>query len=159
MKSLAAALRRGAELAAAAMFAVMFGAFLLQIFMRYVVNRPLDWSLEVSLIAYLWIVFWCAAFLVRDRDHVAFTMIYAAAPPAWKRGLAIISLVAAAGLFALALPATFDFVSFMGIDVTWALELRFDLVFSVYLIFVVAVILRSGLRLYSLLGPGWRDHL
>ena len=159
MTSLLAWLRRGAELVAAVLFATMFGAFVLQVFMRYVVNQPLTWSLEVCLIAYLWIVFWGAAFLVRERDHVAFNMLYVSAPPAVRRGLAILATLAIGGSFVAAFPATYDFVSFMSIDRTWVLEIRFDLVFSVFMLFMVAVILRSGLTLRHLLSRSWREHI
>ena len=150
-------LRRSAELVAAALFATMFGAFLLQVFMRYVVNRPLEWSLEVCLIAYVWIVFWGAAFLITERDNVAFNMLYTAAPAPVRRVLAILSAALIGVVFIAALPATYDFVSFMAIDRTWALELRFDLVFSVFLLFMIAVIVRSALQLRGLLSRRWRD--
>ena len=65
-------LGRGAELVGAAIFATMFGAFLLQIFMRYVVNQPLGWTLELCMITYIWLVFWACAFLLKERDHIAF---------------------------------------------------------------------------------------
>ena len=55
----------GAELVGAALFATMFGAFLLQIFMRYAVRNPLGWTLELCMIAYLLLVFWGGAFLTR----------------------------------------------------------------------------------------------
>ncbi len=159
MRKLAATLQRGAELAAAAMFAAMFGAFVLQVFMRYVVNRPLEWTLEACLIAYLWIVFWGAAFLVRERDHVAFNLVYAGVAPPLRRVLAIVGSALIGAAFVAAFPATWDFVRFMRIDSTWVLELRFDLVFSVFLVFMLAVIVRAVVRVFALLGPRWRAHL
>jgi TRAP-type C4-dicarboxylate transport system permease small subunit len=56
----------------ASLLAVMFGSFLLQVFMRYVVSRPLEWTLEVCLIAYLWFVFWSLGFLLNEREQVPF---------------------------------------------------------------------------------------
>ena len=53
------------------------------------------------------------------------------------------------GAFAAALPATFDFVKFMGIDTTWVLELRFDLVFSVFIVFMVAHLPRVWRRYHG----------
>ena len=61
MTSLGAKLKRFAELAAAAMFAAMFGAFMIQIVSRYVFNAPVSWSLEICSIAYVWVVFWSPA--------------------------------------------------------------------------------------------------
>ena len=61
--------------------------------------------------------------------------------------------------FVAALPASFDFVSFMAIDTTWVLEIRFDLVFSVFILFMIAVIVRAGLRMARLLREGWQNEL
>lgn len=159
MRSLLARLERGAELVAALLFATMFGAFVLQVFMRYVVNRPLEWTLEVCLIAYVWIVFWSGAFLVREREHVAFNLVYAGVRPRARRVLAVLIALATGVGFAAALPATFDFVKFMGIDTTWVLELRFDVVFSVFLAFMVAVVVRAVMRVRELLSKDWQDAL
>ena len=156
---LRAGLQGAADVVGALLLAAMFGAFLLQVFMRYVVNRPLEWSLEVCLIAYLWFVFWSLAFLLNERQHVAFGLVYDHAAPPVRRVLAIISVALIASLFLAALPGTYDFVSFMAVDQTWVLHLRFDLVFSVFLLFMVAVIVRSLRRLGRLLGRDWRDAL
>ena len=159
MESVARRLRRGAEIVAALLFAVMFGAFVLQVFMRYVVNRPLEWTLEVCLIAYVWIAFWSAAFLVDERDHVAFNLLYSGVRPGARRVLAVLTALVIGAGFSIALPATFDFVTFMGIDTTWVLELRFDVVFSVFIVFMVAVIARAAMRLRRLLSRRWKDAL
>ena len=153
------ALRSASELVGALLLAAMFGAFILQVFMRYVVGRPLEWSLEVCLITYVWFVFWTLALLVREQEHVAFSLFYQSAPAPVQRVLAIVSTLLIAGFFVAALPATFDFISFMAIDSTWVLHLRFDLVFSVFLLFMVAVIWRGLRRLLALLGPDWRVQL
>ena len=152
-------LRRGAELVAAALFAAMFGTFVLQVFMRYVFNMPLQWSLEFDLIVYIWIVFWGAAFLVPPKEHISFNLIYDNVPPRLQRGLAIIGILLIGVAFVIALPATFDFVTFMAIESTPVIRWRFDFVFSVFLFFMVALIARLAWRLVSLLRPGWREHL
>lgn len=152
-------LRRGAELVAAALFAAMFGTFVLQVFMRYVFNMPLQWSLEFDLIVYIWIVFWGAAFLVPPKEHISFNLIYDNVPLRLRRGLAIIGILLIGVAFVIALPATFDFVTFMAIESTPVIRWRFDFVFSVFLFFMVALIARLAWRLVSLLRPGWREHL
>jgi len=156
---LRALLKGAAEAVGGLLLAVMFGAFLLQVFMRYVINRPLEWTLEVCLIAYLWFVFWSLAFLLNEREHIAFGLLYDQAAPPVRRVLAIISVALIASLLLAALPGTYDFIRFMAIDRSWVLHLRFDLVFSVFLLFMVAVIVRSLRRLGRLLGRDWRDAL
>ena len=80
-----AALGRGAETAGVALFGAMFVTFLLQVFFRYVLNRPLGWTDELTLLLYPWTVFWACAFLVPLRAHVSFDLAYAAAPPPTSR--------------------------------------------------------------------------
>lgn len=162
MRRVGALLKRGAELVSVALLTAMFGAFLLQVFSRYVLNAPLGWTVEACVVFYLWTVFWTAAFLLRERDHVAFTMFSDAVPPPARRVMAI----AAAGLvglaFAAALPAIVDYVAFMRIDSTPVMRIRFDFVYAIFPVFAAAVTLRSALALRRLLGRGWRretgDH-
>jgi hypothetical protein len=47
----------------------------------------------------------------------------------------------------------------MAVDSTRVLHLRFDLVFSVFLVFMVAVIVSSFRQLGRLLGRNWREYL
>ncbi|MFQ5972372.1 MAG: TRAP transporter small permease [Alphaproteobacteria bacterium] len=159
MKRLRELLYKGAELVAAALFAAMFGTFLLQVFMRYVFNLPLQWSLEFDLVVYIWIVFWAAAFLVRGRDHIAFNLVYDGSPPAARRVMGILGGLIVAATFIVALPATYDFVSFMAIESTPVVRWRFDIVFSIFVVFVVAIILRSLRLLWRLVGRDWRRHI
>lgn len=159
MRAWAGRLRKWAELLAAVGFALMFAIFLLQIFMRYVINRPLGWTLEACLIAYLWVVFWGAAFLLREDDHVAFNLLYHGVPDSARRWLAVLIAAVIGIVFLAAVPATYDFVRFMSIESSSVLEIRLDLVFSVFLLFMVAVIVRSALRVRRLCQARWRHYL
>ena len=50
------------------MLAVMFAAFLVQIVFRYPLNFPIGWTNELSVILWLWLVLFGAAFVVtRER--------------------------------------------------------------------------------------------
>src|SRR5687768_18571520 len=125
MQSLRARLRYFAELVAAIMFVNMFAAFLLQVFTRYILNDPVAWTQEFVLIAYIWIVFWCAAFLLRERDHITFDMLSGSLPPGPRRILAIVLTAIVAVAFAAALPGVFDYVSFMKIERSPVMGIRF----------------------------------
>ncbi len=131
---------------AVGLLAAMFISFILQIFYRYVINEPLSWTLEACLLTWLWLVFWGAAFLLHDRDHVRFDIFYAGAGPGARRLFALISALAIVAGFAGAFPATFDFISFMSIESSSSLGIRLDHVFAAYLLFAVAVIIRYALR-------------
>jgi TRAP-type C4-dicarboxylate transport system permease small subunit len=154
-----ARLRFMAELVAALLFVAMFAGFLLQVFTRYVLNDPVAWTQEFVLIVYIWIVFWCAAFLLGERDHIKFDMLSAALPPARRRVLAV-ALSALMGVaFLMALPGTVDYVTFMSIEKSPVLGIRFDLLYSIFVVFVVAVAAGAAMRVVRLLRGSWREEL
>ncbi len=74
-------LRNRADNVAVGLLTAMFVSFILQIFFRYVVNKPLSWTLEANLLTWRWTVFWVSAFLLPDRDHVRFDAIYVSVRP------------------------------------------------------------------------------
>jgi len=61
-------LRRRADNVAVALIATMFVSFLLQIVFRYVLNRPLGWSEEVTVLCWVWVILWGSSFIVADED-------------------------------------------------------------------------------------------
>ena len=134
--------RRRAEDLLAAMLAVMFLAFLVQIVFRYLLNFPMGWTSELTVIAWLWGVLWGAALVVREREEVRFDLLYGALGPRARRVAGICTGVAIVALYAMSLPATVDYVRFMKVERTAYLKIRFDRLFSVYVLFVVAVIVR-----------------
>ena len=137
-------LRRRAEDVLAAMLAVMFLAFLVQIVFRYLLNFPVGWTSEVSIIAWLWGVLWGAAFVVKEREEVRFDLLYGAFSARARRIAGIVTGIGILGLYALSVPATLDYVRFMKVERTAYLKIRFDYLFSIYAVFVVAIILRYG---------------
>ncbi len=135
-------LARRAENVLAAMLAVMFVAFLLQIAFRYLVGLPIGWTHELSVILWVWLVLWGAAFVIREREEIRFDIIYGAVGPGPRRIMALVTAAALIALYLISLPATVDYVSFMKVERTAYLKIRFDLLFSIYVVFVVAVVIR-----------------
>lgn len=154
-----AALGRGAETAGVALFGAMFVTFLLQVFFRYVLNRPLGWTDELTLLLFPWSVFWACAFLVPLRAHVSFDLLYTAAPSGGRRLLAGLAAAILAGLFLCALPATLDFVRFMARERTPVLGWRYDLLFACFPLFLMAVAARAALHLRALARRGWESQV
>ena len=152
-------LERAAELVSAALFMTLFIVFCIQVFMRYVVGKPVGWTLELTLILFIWITFWNAALLLHERDHVAFDLIYVESPPGVRRILALLGTGAVVAAFAVSFLPSLDYVTFMKIERTWVLDIRFDLVFSCYVVFLAGVIGFGLYRLAGLLGRRWREHL
>lgn len=159
MAALSRAARVIAENVAAAMLAVMFCAFMLQIITRYVLNNPLGWTLEVCLTAWLWLVLWGGGLILQERDHVRFDILYQGVRPGIRRIFAIVSALALIAAVATALPASLDYITFYEIKSSSTLGIRLDYVFSVYAIFSVALIVRYAVRLWHLLRGADVDKL
>ncbi|WP_159591192.1 TRAP transporter small permease [Chelativorans xinjiangense] len=146
--------RKFAEIVAVGLLTAMFASFLLQVFMRYVVNHPLGWTSEACVILYIWAVFWTSAFLLEEREHITFSILSDALAPRPRWVLSLIGHAVLAVAFASALPAIVDYIAFMKIDSTPITRIRFDYVFSIFAVFAVAVVIRSVLALYRTLRDG-----
>lgn len=131
-----------AENILAAMLVGMFAAFLLQIISRYILNWPIGWTNEISVILWIWIVLFGAAFVVREEEEIRFDLIYGSVGPGARRVMTLISAAAIIVIYGMSFPAVFDYVTFMKVESTAYLKIRFDWLFSIYLVFVVAVIAR-----------------
>jgi TRAP-type C4-dicarboxylate transport system permease small subunit len=134
------------------LLAAMFFTFILQVFMRYVVGNPLGWTLEASLIVYLWLIFWFCGFLIKDEEQVYFDVIYAAVRPKTRRIFDIVTGTIIVLALAISYPATVDYVTFMKVEKTGATQIRLDYVFSIFIIFMPFIIIRGGIRLFHLIS-------
>ena len=140
--ALARWLRRRAENIAAFLLLAMFLCFVLQIAARYVFNYPLGWTEEVSVLAWIWCTLWGAAFVLRERDEVRFDIIYSAVSKTTRCVFTVLTGVATIALFAIALPAVVAYVTFLKVERSAYLGIRLDYLYSIYVVFSVAVILR-----------------
>jgi TRAP-type C4-dicarboxylate transport system permease small subunit len=135
-------LARRAENVLVAMLGAMFAVFILQIVFRYLLNLPIGWTHEISVILWLWIVLFGAAFVTRETDEIRFDILYGSAGPRMRRIMAVITATALVVLYTLSLPAMADYVTFMKVERTAYLKLPFNWVYSIYLAFAVAAIAR-----------------
>lgn len=144
---------------AAAIFALLFVTFIVQVGARFLFARPLAWSDELVVILYIAMVFWSAATLLKEREHVMFDLVYAALPPWGRRVMALVGVVLMAGLMGTLLPYAFDYVRFMNREPTAVLGVPFSWVFAPFLVFVLAVVLMYLLKGWKLLRNGWQEQL
>jgi len=142
IRSIAGWLYRRGENLIVIMIGVMFAAFLLQVIFRYLLNWPTGWSNELTVVLWIWIVLFGAAFVVREEEEIRFDLLYGAVGPYVRRVMILLSAVSLIGLYAYSFPAVYDYVTFMKVQKTAYLKIRFDWLFSIYVIFVVAIIAR-----------------
>jgi TRAP-type C4-dicarboxylate transport system permease small subunit len=141
---LVAWLQRRADDVAVALIGIMFVSFLLQIVFRYVLNRPLAWTEEVTVLCWLWVVLWGASFIVADADEVRFDILYNLVSPRTRRVLTIVASLAMIALMAASVPASWRYVGFMRREHSAALGMRFDYLYSIYVLFALVCIVRQA---------------
>jgi TRAP-type C4-dicarboxylate transport system permease small subunit len=151
--------QESADFVSAILFAVVFVGFVVQVTSRYAFRNPLGWSSEAIMIVFMWAFFWAAAFSVPLRGHISLDIVYNLLPPQGRRWASIAQLAAIAVVFALALPATWDYVYFMRRIPTGALEIPFIYVFTAFPVFMAAIIVRATVRVVGLLLPGWERRI
>jgi len=137
-------LRRRAENVAVILIATMFASFIIQIVARYVFNRPFAWTEELSVLCWLWVVLWGAAFVLTDSEEVRFDIIYGIVPNNVRRAFTLITGVALIVLYAISLPASWKYVAFMHREHSAYLRIPFNILYSIFIIFAVASIVRHA---------------
>ena len=142
-------LAKGAEAVAVAMLAAMFLAFIIQIVFRYALNFPVGWTHELSVVLWIWLVLWGAAFVLRESEEIRFDLIYGAVGDGTRRIMCLVTAAGLVGLYLVSLPAVADYVAFMRVQRTAYMKIRFDWLYVIYVIFAVAAIARY-------LWLGWR---
>ena len=158
----AAHARSAANLVAGLMFAAVFLIFNYKIITRYLGHNEAVWADEVSVILFIWIIFWASAFLVPDREQITFDLIYRHVGDRTKRWMALPpGWCWIGGIFAFALPGWPDRLAilFLWRERTPVLNLRLDYVYACFGIFLVAVVARSVWGFVKLLGPNWRRSI
>ena len=141
---------RRAENVAAAMLAVMFFAFVVQIVFRYVFNFPVGWTSELTVIMWLWLVLWGAAFVVKESEEIRFDLLSGSVGRRPRIVMGIVAGVALFVLYAASLPASWSYVTFMKVEKTAYLKIPMNWLFSIYILFLVAILVRYAWLLWHL---------
>lgn len=143
-------MRRRAENVVAGMLGVMFVCFLVQIVFRYFFNFPIGWTSELSVVMWLYMALIGSAFWLKESEEIRFDLISGALPPIGRRVVGLVVAVATVILFGMALPATIKYVAFMKVESSSYLKIRLDILYSVYVVFAVAIIVRYLWAIVSL---------
>jgi C4-dicarboxylate transporter DctQ subunit len=159
-RSIVAWLQRRAENVAALMLAVMFLAFLVQIVFRYFFNFPVGWASELTVALWLWLVLWGASFVVKEHEEIRFDLLTGAVGRRARIAMGIVVAAALVVLYGMAFKASLDYVTFMKVEKSSYLKVRMDWMYSIFIVFMVAILARYLWLLWQLLrgrDPGEAD--
>ncbi len=76
---------------------------------------------------------------MRDVDIIRLDILHAAMPAPVQRAMDVISNTLCAGILLWSLPPSIDYISFMEIERSAYLRISFDVLFSIYIPFVIVV--------------------
>jgi TRAP-type C4-dicarboxylate transport system permease small subunit len=144
-------LQRGANAIGAGLFATLFLVFMVQIVARFGFNRPLPWTDEAAVMLYVWVILWAAAFIVPEREHVMFDLVWNAVGPRTRKAMRLAGHAMIGGLAAWALPACWDYVLFMRREGTPVLGVPFMWVFAPFVMLLAALVVRSVVGIWRAL--------
>ena len=129
-----------------AVFVVLFLAFLINVFFRYVVKSPQNWTFELSINAFVVVGLLGACAAYRTEDHVVFDLLYTRLNSKGQNILRMISHLIVIVFFSIALPASIRYLVKLR-AVTSIMRLPLRLVFSSFPIMMLSIVLRSAHRL------------
>ena len=150
LRKAAAWLQARAENVMAALLGVMFVAFLVQIVFRYFFSFPVGWTTELTVATWLWLVLWGSAFVLKEKDEIRFDLIYSSVGPRTRRVMGILMGISLVALYGMSFPATWKYVTFMKVERSSYLHIRLDWMYSIYVIFAAAIIVRYVWILWQL---------
>jgi len=119
-------------------FFSMFLAFILQIFTRYVLGAQVEWTYEVTVIGFMWVVALGGSYASRLREHVSFTMIYNKMGVRGKALTEIISDIILITAFAIMFLPVIEFVDFMNIKKTAVMKVPISVLYAPFVYFIIS---------------------
>ncbi len=130
-----------------AAFIVLFGVFVLQVFFRYVLNDPLTWPYEVTVFAFIWTTTLGAAYALRRRSHVVFSLVYDRLSPRWQLIFRLAGNFLVMAAFIISIVPTYLYLDFQKINKSTVLRIPFTIGFGPYMAFLLLIIGRMAYAL------------
>jgi TRAP-type C4-dicarboxylate transport system permease small subunit len=127
-------------------FIAMFIVFLINIFTRYVLRDPQNWTFEFSTNAFVIVGLLGASAAYRLEDHVVFDLVYTKRKPRGQALMRMISYVLVIAFLMVALPSTLRSL-WNNRAVTSIMKIPDKYIFSVLPVMMISMIARSTYRL------------
>lgn len=129
-------------------FAVLFLVFCFQVFMRYVVNQPQPWTLEVEQMCFLWLVLLGACYAQREKSHVTFTLLYDNLGVKGKAFTALLGNILIAVTFLAAAIPSLRYILKLS-SLTSILKVPKTVVFFPFVVFTVIIFIYALMDIYE----------
>jgi TRAP-type C4-dicarboxylate transport system permease small subunit len=141
--------KKAADLIGGTLFLTLFIVFVIQVTARFGFNRPMAWTDEAAVILYVWVILWSAAFVVPEKEHVAFDLIWNSVNLRTRKVMRVAGNLLIGGVALYGIPATWDYVHFMKRESSPVLGISFMLVFLPFVLLLVALVVRSAWAIWD----------
>jgi TRAP-type transport system small permease protein len=142
------------------LFLTLFIVFVIQVTARFGFNKPLAWTDEAAVVLYVWIILWAAAFVVPEREHVVFDLVWNSVGQRARQVMQIVGNLMVGGLAMCGIPASWDYVHFMNREGTPVLGISFMWVFLPFVLLLMALVVRAAWSIWKALrGVGLEAEL
>ena len=153
-------LKKAANAVGGGLFIALFLVFLVQITARFAFNKPLPWTDEIAVVLYLWVILWSAALVVPEREHVVFDLVWNSVSYRTRQVMRIAGNLLIGGLALVAIPASWDYVKFMGREGSPVLDVPFSWIFLPFVLLLISLVLRSAWNVWDAIrGKGLETEL
>ena len=138
-----------ANLIGGGLFLTLFIVFVIQVTARFGFDKPMAWTDEAAVILYVWAILWAAAFVVPEREHVVFDLLWNSVSRRARQAMQITGNLLIGGLALCGIPASWDYVHFMTREGTPVLGLPFMWVFLPFVLLLAALVVRSAWAIWN----------
>ncbi len=131
-------------------FIIIFISFMISILSRYVFRIPVTWTYEISILGYMWTMFFGVGKAMDNDEHVVFSLVYDKMSPKRKKFALILYNVL---LVVLLLISFIPCVQAMlkSTMKTGVLKLPYKIVFSPFFFMMVEIIIKAALKVKELI--------
>ena len=135
---------------------LMGGVLSIQIFMRYVVNKPLIWSEEIARYLFVWVAFIGASYGVREKAHIRMEIIFKSFPKRVQKYLQLFIYAISIACFLYLVPVGIEFTKQQHYVLSSAMSIPMSYIFAAVPIGCILISFRLILEFLNLLRD--KDH-
>ena len=127
-------------------FCMIFIAFMVAILSRYVFRQPVAWTYEISVLGFMWTMFFGVGKAIDMDEHVVFGLVYDVLKPWGKLACKLLYNTILIVLLALMCNPAWK-AAMRSTMVTGVLNMPYKIVFFPFFLMTAEIIIRSGLNI------------
>ena len=130
------------------LFLALFFSFVITIFVRYVFGKSVTWGNEVSILSYMWIMFFGCGKAMENDEHVVFSLVYDEVSPAVKMAMKVVYNIVLAVFMILCFQPGLRALN-ASTQITGVLKIPYKIAFAPFFWMMLNIIVYSIINVYK----------